>query len=201
MEKFNGYDEAKKQAEAKATEKLPVGSYVCKVQEVRTDADRIVIAFDIEEGKYKGFFDKQFKANTSEDKKWKGKVNIFIPKDDGSELDGYTKRTFASWTSSFEKSNKGYSRDWDEKKWKGKLVGIVFGETGTVIDGREITYTEARFPVEVEAVRNGTAPVAKFKAKNGYKGTGTSGNGGSAEESADSFMKFDTGDNKSELPF
>ena len=131
MKSFNGYDDAKKAAQVSALAKLPVGAYVCKVKEVRYESldwgDKIVLAFDIHEGEYKDFFAKQFEANTSEDKKWKGKVNIFVPKDDGSEKDGYTKRSFAGWTDSFEKSNKGYSWDWDEKKWKNKLVGIVFG--------------------------------------------------------------------------
>lgn len=203
MKQFNDYDKAKKDAQAKALDKLPVGAYVCKVKEVRYESaeygDRIVLAFDIQEGDYKDFFAKQFEANTSEDKKWKGKVNIWVPKDDGTEKDAYTKKSFAGWTDAFEKSNKNYTWDWDEKKWKNKLIGIVFGETGTVIDGREIVYVEPRFAVSADDVRNGKAPSAKFKARNGYKGNG--GNGGSgASSSDDSFMTFPAG-TKEELPF
>ena len=60
----------------------------------------------------------------------------------------------------------------------------MFGETGTVIEGREIVYTEARFPADVKKVRAGTAPKAKFVGKNGYTGNGSnnSNNGGSSSD-------------------
>lgn len=199
MKSFNDYDKAKKEAQASAMTRLPVGAYVCKIKEVRYETndygDRIVLAFDIAEGEYKDFFQKQFEANTSEDKKWKGKTNIFVPKDDGSEKDSYTKKSFASWTDSIEKSNKGYSWDWDETKWKGKLVGIVFGETGTNIDGKDITYTEARFAVAAEVVRSGKAPAAKFKAREGYNGTASA-----SKPADDEFMTIPAGQAE-ELPF
>lgn len=199
MKAFNGYDEARKHADLVGSAKLPAGAYVCKIKQVRYESsangDRIVLAFDVSEGEYKDFFQKAFDANTSEDKKWKGRANIFVPKDDGSESDGFTKKSFAGWTSSFEKSNNGYRWDWDETKWKGLTVGIVFGETGTVIDGREVTYTEARFAVDAQLVRDGKAPAAKFKARNGYSGSADGSSSGS-----DEFMKVPAG-GKEELPF
>ena len=176
MKKFNGYDDAKKQAESVGAPKLPEGAYVCKLLDVKYEeadqegrSDRIIIRFDIAEGEHKDFFQKQYENNTSEDKKWKGVVRVYVPKDDGTKEDGWTKRTLASWTLALEKSNPGYEWDWDESKWKNKIVGIVFGRTGTVINGRNIVYTEARFPIEAEKVRDGSAPQADFKAKNGYK--------------------------------
>lgn len=181
MKQFNGYEEAKKAATAGA--KLPVGAYVCKILDVKYEegkdgkSDSIAIRFDIAEGEQKDFFKKQYEENTSEDKKWKGKLNIYVPTDDGSERDSWTKRSFAGWTKAFEDSNDGYSFDWDEKKWKGLLVGIVFGETGAVINGKEIKYTEARFAVAVSKVRDGSAPVAKFKARDGYTGNGNASTG------------------------
>ena len=199
MKSFNDYDKAKKEAQASAMTKLPAGAYVCKIKDVRYDTtdygDRIVLAFDIAEGEYKDFFQKQFEANTSEDKKWKGKTNIFVPKDDGSEKDAYTKKSFASWTDSFEKSNTGYKWDWDENKWKNKLVGIVFGETGTNIEGKDIVYTEARFAVAADVVRSGKAPSAKFKARDGYKGTASA-----SKPADDEFMTIPAGQAE-ELPF
>ena len=106
MKQFLGYEDAKKAAESKATEKLPKGAYVCKIIEVRNEksdyGEKLILAFDIAEGDYKGFFDKKFKNDESEDRKWKGRVTVWIPKDDGSEEDSRTKRTFASWTTSFE---------------------------------------------------------------------------------------------------
>lgn len=200
MKQFNGYDEAKKEAQASGGMKLPAGAYICKVEGVKYESteygDRIAIRFDIAEGDFKDFFKNQYEANTSEDKKWKGRINVFVPKDDGSEGDAITKKTFANWTDAFEKSNKGYTWDWDENKWKGKKIGIVFGQTGTVIDNKEIVYTEPRFAIDVERVKKGDAPVAKFKAKNGYTGNA------SANQPADAngFVKIPDGAEE-EIPF
>lgn len=197
MKSFNGYDEARKQADVVGSAKLPAGAYVCKIKQVRYETsdngDRIVVAFDVAEGEYKDFFQKQFDENTNEDKKWKGKTNIFVPKDDGSEKDGFTKKSFAGWTKSFEDSNTGYVWDWDENKLVGKIVGIVFGETGTKIDGRDVIYTEARFAVDAQKVRDGKAPEAKFKARNGY-------NGSANNNPDDEFMNIPAG-KKETLPF
>lgn len=165
MKAFKGYEESRERAKFTATSKLPVGAYIVKIldvdyQEGQGDySDRINLEFDISEGDYAGFFAKQYDENTNEDKKWKGKTSIYVPKDDGSEKDGWTKNTFAKWTAALEESNPKYIWDWDEKKWIDKKLGIVFGETGTVINGREITYTEARFPVSVEVVKSGKAPL------------------------------------------
>lgn len=173
MKVFQGYDQAKNNAQ-RSTGRLPKGAYVCKVLGVKYEngkdglSDMIRIQFDVVEGEQAGFFKKKYEEDTSDNKKFKGQTTIYVPKDDGSEKDGWTKNTFASWTNAFEKSNNGYTWDWDEKKWKDKLIGIVFGDTGTVIDGKEVVYTEPRYPVEVEKVRNGKAGEAKFKAKNGY---------------------------------
>lgn len=176
MKQFSGYEDAKKAAQSMGGSRLPVGAYVIKILGVKFqegqngNSDSIAIQFDITEGEQKDFFKNQYENNTSEDKKFKGKTSIYVPKDDGSEKDTWTKNAFAKWTDSFEQSNEGYSWDWNEAKWKGLTVGLVFGETGTVVDGKEILYTEPRFPVNAQLVRDGKAPEAKFKAKNGYTG-------------------------------
>lgn len=209
IKQFNGYEEAKKAAQYTPGEKLPVGAYVCKILGVALEpgkpkrdnpneigSDMLIVQFDIVEGDYTEFFKKQYDANTSEDKKFKGRTTIYLPKDDGTEADGWTKNAFARWTNSLEESNKGYTWDWDEKKWRNKLIGLVFGETGTVIDGKEVVYTELRFPVSVDKVRSGNAPEAKFKAKNGYTGNGAA----AKEEGPTDFMNIPDGIQE-ELPF
>lgn len=206
MKPFNGYDEAKKAAQYTPGEKLPVGAYVCKILGVKLEpgkpkqnnpneigSDTLIVQYDIAEGDYKDFFRNQYNNNPSEDKKFKGRTVVYLPKDDGTEQDGWTKTAFARWTNSLEESNSGYTWDWDENKWKEKMIGLVFGETGTVIEGKEVTYTELRFPVSVEVVRSGKAPEAKFKAKNGYGEQ--KGNDGAAD-----FMSIPD-DIKDELPF
>lgn len=203
MKQFNGFAEAQEAAKYSGSERLPVGAYECQIKNVQYvtgengNSDRIDVLFDIAAGDYKDFFKKKYDADESEDKKWKGRKSIYVPTDDGSERDGWTKNTFAKWTNAFEDSNKGYKWDWKEEKWKGLNVGIVFGETGTVIEGREILYTEPRFPVSIDKVRDGSAPAAKFVAKNGYTGTkqNTSNNSGSED-----WMKVPEGKDE-EIPF
>lgn len=178
MKKFSGYDEAKKQAEYQGSPKLPAGAYVCKISNVRYEpgegdySDRIVIAFDITEGEQKGFFKKQYDSNINEDKKWKGTHRIYVPSDDGSDKDAWTKKQFARWTNALEKSNSGYTWNWDETKWKDKLIGIIFREAGNVIDGKEVKYTEVSAPCSVDEAREGTfwEGYIRFKARNGYTG-------------------------------
>ena len=181
MKAFNGYEQAAEAARHTGSERLPAGAYVCEIKNVKYEngengySDHIDVLFDIVEGDQKDFFRKQYDANTSEDKKWKGRTSIYVPKDDGSEKDTWTKNAFAKWVNGFEDSNNGYKWDWHEEKWKGLKIGIVFGDTGTVLDdGKEIVYTEARFACSVDVVRSGNAPKAKFKAKNGYTGNDAS---------------------------
>lgn len=204
MKQFNGYSEAKEAAQYTGGMRLPAGGYVCKVMAVRyTDgqngnSDTITLQFDIVEGEHKDFFKKQYEANMQEDKKWKGTARIYCPKDDGTEQDGWTKNAFARWTNAFEESNSGYTWDWDENKWKDKLVGIVFGETGTVIDGKEIVYTEARSADSVQNIRDGKFFEQKFKAKNGWTGKKTNNTSAAGKET--DFMSIPDGVEE-EIPF
>ena len=204
IKQFSGYEDAKKAAHFLPNERLPIGAYVCKILGVKAEegkaaadgkklSDRLIIQFDIAEGEYQDFFRRQYENMTSENKKFKGRTTIYIPRDDGSKEDSWTKNDFARWTYSLEESNSGYVWDWDESKWKSKLIGIVFGETGTIIDKKEIVYTEARFPVSVETVRSGKAPEAKFKAKNGY--------GDQSKDSGTSDFMNIPDDMEEELPF
>ena len=203
MKAFNGYDEAKEAAKYSGSERLPVGAYACEIKNVKYvtgengNSDRIDILFNIIDGEYKDFFKNQYDANTSEDKKWKGRKSIYVPNDDGSEKDNWTKNSFAKWVNGFEDSNPGYKWNWKEDKWKGLKIGIVFGETGTVIEGREILYTEPRFACDIKKVKDGTAPKAKFSAKNGY--TGNKSNSTNADSGSE-FMTIPEG-TKEAIPF
>jgi hypothetical protein len=200
MKAFNGYDQAKESAKYTGGAKLPPGAYKAKILDVKYEqgqngnSNRIIIQFDITDGDYKDFFRKQYDGNTSEDKKWKGRKSIYVPKDDGSDKDEWTKNSFAKWINGFEDSNNGYKWDWKEEKWKGLYVGIVFGETGTRIEGKDILYTEPRFACDVKKVRDGSYPKAKFVSKNGY------GDNNSASSSSDGFMSIPQGAEE-EIPF
>lgn len=202
MKQFSNYDEAKKNAQFTGSEKLPAGAYVCEVKNVQYqegkngNSDLINILFDVCEGEYKDFFKKQYDSSSDENKKWKGRASIWVPSDDGSEKDNWTKNSFAKWTNAFEASNKGYAWDWDENKWKSKKVGIVFREEGNVIEGKEVLYTAVAFPIEAQKVRDGKAPEAKFKARNGYTGKGNS----NSSSKSDDFLSIPIG-TEEEIPF
>lgn len=203
MKAFKGYEDAKKNADYQGIGKLPAGAYICTIKNVKyeegTDSKNAAIAimFDIAEGEYKEFFQKQFEANTNEDKKFKGSTRIWVPSDDGSEKDGWTKNSFAKWMKAFEDSNSKFTWNWDETKLKGLSVGIVFGETGTVIDSRDVVYTEPRFACAVELVKNGKAPKAKFVSKNGYP-SGSSSSASAPQTDEDGFLNVTSGE---DIPF
>ena len=201
MKQFGGFEDAQKNARYTSGEKLPAGAYVAKIMNVRYtpgengNSDRIDVQFDITDGEYKGFFKKQFDENTQEDKKWKGKASIYVPKDDGSEKDGWTKNTFAKWTNALEDSNAKYKWDWDENKWKGLQIGLMFAETGNVIEGKEVVYTEVRYPMSVEDTKVQNIKIPALKKKNGFTGKKAS-----APANNDGFMNIPEGIEE-EIPF
>lgn len=184
MKQFNGYDAAKDRANYEGGSSLPVGAYVCKILDVKTadDDSYIDIRYDITEGDYKGFFTAQYENNTAEDKKYKGRTRIWTPRDDGSERDEWTKNSFAKWTIALEESNKGYTWDWEEKKWKNKMIGLVYGQTGTVINGKEYVYTECHYPISVEKARKNEYREPKLRKKNGYTGTAAASTSGNMDD-------------------
>lgn len=130
--------------EAKITsggsEKLPVGGYICKIlnPEVVTYSwgSVLVLNIDVMGGEYKDFYANQYKANTNEDKKWKGTLRINLPKDDGSEKDGWTKNSFSNAIGCIEEANPGYHWNWDETSLKGKLIGVAVREEEWEKDGK-----------------------------------------------------------------
>lgn len=111
---------------------LPKGGYVLKIMGVSQKTNSLgaylQIGMDIAEGEYKDFFAEQYKNDQRSEKKWGCNFLLSIPKDDGSEKDGWTKRSFKTFTTALEESNNGYHFDWDEQKFKGKLIGGLFNE-------------------------------------------------------------------------
>lgn len=174
MKPLNGYEGARAYTEG---EKLPAGiGVILDIKNVKYRegavseqtgerySDTIVLAVDIAEGEYKDFYKRKFDADTSEDKKWKGTIRIYVPKDDGSEKDGWTQNRFRTVVQAIEDSNPGYSWDWDETKWKGKKLGCLTGAVRTIIDGKAIDYTELsdRGVRSVKAIKSGNLSPLKL---------------------------------------
>ena len=166
MRPYSGF-EAKKSSSG-AREILPAGGYVCeiksaKVEEYSGGLSTLILAIDVIEGQYAGFFKKDFDQNTREDKKWRGTYRINLPKDDGSEMDAWTKRTFGNFIWSVQESNPGYTWDWEEKKLKGKKLGVIYRNREWEMSGNTGWTTEAAGSASVEEIRAGSFRMLKDK--------------------------------------
>ncbi len=156
MRPLNGYAQAQAYSE---NERLPIGGYVLKIldaKEVTTEwGNSIVISFDIAEGEQKDFFATNYRAQTGEDKKWKGVYRLRVPKEDGTEQDNWTMRRFKTVMVAIEESNSGYHFDWDERKLKSKLVGGLFNNKEYDYNGRHGFYTNCHSLITVDRIRSG----------------------------------------------
>lgn len=157
--------------------KLPLGAYVCKVKKAvvqnNSYGDQLCLLFDIAEGEHKGFYDEEFKLNTQKDKKWKGVLRVWIPKDDGSEKDELTKRAFKGVVTSFEKSNPGYQWNWDENSLAGKMIGVLFRDEEWEYNGKRGWAVRPFRALSADTVRNGEYTIPEEKPlKNKDSGSG-----------------------------
>lgn len=147
--------------------KLPVGAYVCKVKQVAIQStdygDQLCILFDIADGEYAGFYQDEFDANQQQEKKWKGVLRQFIPKDDGSEKDEWTKSSFKGMITAFENSNRGYVWDWNEKTLAGKEVGIIFRNEEWEYNGKTGWTVRPFRATSVDSVQDGDYTLPKDK--------------------------------------
>lgn len=156
MRRLNGYRQAQVYMDS---ERLPIGGYVLKILDVEYQTndwgDVIVLSFDIAEGDQKGFFAGNYKAQNGEDKKWKGKYRLRVPKDDGTEQDERTMKRFKTIITKFEESNPGYHWNWDEQSLKDKLVGALFNNKEYQFNDRHGFYTNCHSLVAVKKIRSG----------------------------------------------
>ena len=192
--------------------KLPLGAYVCKVNNVRVDVHdansaQLCIAFDIAEGEYAGFYKRELAANTAANKKYKGVLRVWLPKDDGSEKDEWTKSTLKGLVTSFEKSNPGYKWNWNEQTLIGRMVGIQFRNEEWEYEGKTGWAVRPFRAISVDSVRNGTFTLPnekplKNKDSGGY-GDNYGSNYGSYDQNysapASDFAILD--DDDAQLPF
>lgn len=160
----NNWNEVKEFTER---QKLPLGAYVCKVKKTAIQntiyGDQLCILFDIEDGEYSGFYATEFKNNTNKDKKWKGVLRVWLPKDDGSEKDEWTKSTFKGMVTSFEKSNHGYQWNWDETSLVGKLIGVLFRNEEWEYEGKTGWTVRPFRAISVDSIIDGNYTLPKDK--------------------------------------
>lgn len=163
MKQFSGY-----KAEAPVRrEKLPAGGYVARIMDAREQeyswGSVLLISFDIAEGEHKDFFATDYRGQQQEDKKWRGTYRLRVPKDDGSEQDAWSKRSFGNAMWAVEVSNSGYHWDWNEGGLKGKLVGVLFRNKEWEMNGSTGWTTECCSLVDVESIRQNHFTMPKDK--------------------------------------
>lgn len=163
MKQFSGY-KAEKSA---AREQLPVGGYIARILNAEVkDYDWgsvLLFSFDIEEGQHAGFFKKDYDNQDREDKKWRGTYRLNIPKDDGSEKDAWSKRSFGNAMYCIEDGNPGYHWNWDESTLKGKSVGVLFRNEEWEYEGNTGWSTRACTFACVGDIRDGNFKMPKDK--------------------------------------
>lgn len=174
-------------------EPLPAGGYVAKIMNAEVKeyswGEVLVISFDIAEGEYKDFFANQYKANTNEDKKWKGNFRITVPQESNAYF-ASQKRMFGNAIACIEESNAGYHWNWDETTLKNKLVGVLFRNFEWEMNGNTGWSTECCTLTSVDDIRNNKFKMPKDKPLKNKPATTTN--------TAD-FTEIDEAD--SDLPF
>ena len=172
MRPFNNYETTQT---ISARAQLPVGAYICRILKAeekvynssKGEWHKLEISFDISEGEHKDFYANDYKAQTGEDKKWKGVMRMNIPTDDGSEADGWAKRSFKTNILAIEDSNSGYHWDWNEAQLKGKTIGIVFRSEEWEYNGKRGWRTAPFKMVPAADVKSGNIKIPDPKPLNG----------------------------------
>lgn len=124
---------------------LPVGGYVCKIMgaevKIYTSSksgesfEKLEVSIDIAEGDFADYYADNYRAQ-NEPKRWKGVLSYYVPKDDGTDSDEWSKTTLKGLTDAVEASNLGYKWEWDEKTLKGKRIGVLFRKEEWAYDGK-----------------------------------------------------------------
>lgn len=186
----------------RGAERLPAGGYVLKIMDVKYQendwGDMIVLFFDIAEGEQKNYYSINYRSQNGEDKKWKGTYRLRVPKDDGTEQDGWAKKRFNTVIVAFEESNPGYHWDWDEQTMKGKLIGGLFNNKEYEFEGRHGFFTNCHSLVTAEKIRSGKFEIPadtllKNKAESEYPA--------GSRPIGDGFMNIPDGVEDEGLPF
>lgn len=132
MQQYKNWNNVQAAGEFKA---LKPGGYVLQIKGAREEVSQnnnpmLVIAFDIVEGEFKGYYNDLFAKNTAADKKWPngGIHRVMLPKDDGSEEDNKKMSKLKGLVTALAESNRNYNPNeyWNIEQMKGKLIGGLF---------------------------------------------------------------------------
>jgi len=172
MRPLNNYANAETYSEK---ETLPVGGYIIKILDVKelnySWGDVLNLSYDIAEGEFKDFYKNDFNSQTQEGRKWKGTFRLNVPKDDGTERDGWTMRSFKTAMMAVEDSNPNYHWNWDEQTLKGKIVGALFQKKEYDFEGKTGFFTTCHSLRSIDIIREGKyklPPVKLLKKQDSF---------------------------------
>lgn len=125
MERIENWEniEAKGMDDFKA---LPIGAYECIIRKAEVyrnpnnGKESFKVEVDIENGEYKGYFQKRFDTNPNSTKTWDNNATRYL------SFQGDNIAYFKGFITCVESSNTGYTWDWDETKLKGKKICGIF---------------------------------------------------------------------------
>lgn len=151
--------------------KLPLGAYVCTIKQAvvrQTEyGDQLCIAFDISTGEWAGYYQEDFDNNLRDDKKWKGVLRQFLPKNDGSDKDEWAKSLLKGLTTAVEESNRGYTWNWEEKSLAGKEIGILMRNEEWEYNGKHGWAVRPFRAISVDSIADATFKLPKDKPLKG----------------------------------
>lgn len=162
--------------------KLAPGGYICKIVGARCEkvntkngpAQKFVLAFDIDEGEFAGYYDAKFKRDKEKDAsgaKWRGTYDCFLLTNEGA-----TNPFFKGLLTCIDKSNEPFqcvvNGQINEANLKGKLIGLLFREEEYIgsSDGKKHTAVKACAARSVQTIREGNFEIPEPKLLQGSQG-------------------------------
>jgi len=159
MQKYDNWEST--QAATGEAETLEPGNYVCKIMGAKVVTyngkngkfDKLEISVDIDEGKYKGFYARDYRSQSQwGDSKWKGCLRPYCPTNEDTDQARRTAAIFKGIIEAIESSNPGY-------KWK--KVGVRFRSTEWNYNGRSGWKTQPYRFVPVKGIEELDIPKEK----------------------------------------
>lgn len=161
--------------------RLMPGGQVCKIVGARTETvntqngpkQKFVLAYDIAEGEFAGYFDAQFKRAKEQDAskaKWRGTYDCFILTNEGK-----TNPFFKGLIACIDKSNEPFqcvvNGQLNEANFKGKLIGMLFRKEEYMgSDGKKKETVKACAARSVQTIREGNFEIPEPKLLQGSQG-------------------------------
>lgn len=142
-------------------ETVTPGGHICRIRAAKEETVNgnryMTIAFDLAESDAQsGYYQRQYaqRVQSNVNAKWPGVYR--------QRIDGNSTPFFKGFVSAVERSNNGYTWDWDETTLKGKLFGGVFGrEEYMGTDGKPHWSCRIRSVRSVDNVLDEPAPEDK----------------------------------------